>query len=98
MVKPFDQEELLARLKVGERVLELERQLADRITALETALADVRKLRELLPICSYCKSIRDGQDYWREVEEYIHAETGSDFTHGVCPACMERILKEQGCE
>jgi len=94
VVKPFDQDELRARLKVGQRVVALERQLAERVTELESALADVRKLKRLLPICMYCKNIRDGRDYWHEIEEYIHTETGTDFSHGICPACMEKVLHE----
>ena len=42
----------------------------------------------------YCKNIRDGRDYWHEIEEYIHTETGTDFSHGICPACMEKVLHE----
>ena len=91
VVKPFDPDELRARLKVGQRVVELERTLAKKIEDLQSALADVRKLKHLLPICMYCKSIRDDQDYWHQIEEYIHTETGADFSHGICPACMEKL-------
>jgi DNA-binding response OmpR family regulator len=95
VIKPFDPDELRARLKVGQRVVELERTLARKIDDLQSALADVRKLKHLLPICMYCKSVRDDQDYWHQIEEYIHTETGADFSHGICPACMEK-LKEGG--
>ena len=91
VIKPFDPDELRARLKVGQRVVELERQLARRVTDLEQALADVKKLRRLLPICMYCKSVRDDKDYWHEIEEYIHTETGADFSHGICPNCMGKL-------
>lgn len=94
VIKPFDPDELRARLKVGQRVVELERQLAKRVNQLESALADVKKLKSLLPICMYCKSVRDDQDYWHEIEEYIHTETGADFSHGICPACMEKLRKK----
>jgi DNA-binding response OmpR family regulator len=94
VIKPFDADELRARLQVGERVVALERTLASRVGELETALADVRKLKGLLPICMYCKSIRDDQDYWRQIEDYIHAETGADFSHGICPKCMEKITAD----
>jgi DNA-binding response OmpR family regulator len=95
VIKPFDPDELRARLKVGQRVVELERQLAKRVNDLEQALSDVKKLRRLLPICMYCKSVRDDKDYWHEIEEYIHTETGADFSHGICPNCMGK-LHEQG--
>ena len=94
VIKPFDPDELRARLKVGQRVVQLERNLANKIADLEKALADVGKLKALLPICSYCKRIRDDKDYWHQIEEYIHTETGTDFTHGICPSCMARLEAE----
>ena len=94
VIKPFDPDELRARLKVGQRVVTLERTLARKVTDLEQAVADVRKLKELLPICMYCKSIRDDKDYWHHIEEYIHSETGTDFTHGICPKCLAQMQKQ----
>lgn len=91
VIKPFDPDELHARLKVGQRVVELERQLGHRVSELETALANVKRLKRLLPICMYCKSIRDDQDYWHEIGEYIHSQTGTDFSHGICPDCLEKF-------
>ena len=96
VIKPFDADELRARLKVGERVVALERTLAKKVEDLQTALDDVKKLKTLLPICMYCKSIRDDQDYWHQIEEYIHTETGTDFSHGICPKCMAKINTELG--
>ena len=93
--KPFGVPEVVARIRNGQRTLKLERNLAARITELEHALETGRQLKRLLPICAYCKSIRDDSDYWQEIEQYIHKHTGSDFSHGVCPACMEKVLKEQ---
>jgi phosphoserine phosphatase RsbU/P len=92
--KPFDADELGARIRVGQRVVMLERTLQRRVEELEKALADVKKLKQLLPICMYCKNIRDDRDYWRQIEEYIHTETGADFSHGICPDCMERVKAE----
>lgn len=93
VIKPFDPDELRARLKVGQRVVELERTLEKRVKDLETALNDVKKLKSLLPICMYCKSVRDDGDYWRQIDEYIYTETGTDFSHGICPTCMAKIAK-----
>jgi len=95
VIKPFDPDELRARLKVGQRVVELERTLEKRVTDLETALNDVKKLKSLLPICMYCKSVRDDRDYWRQIDEYIYTETGTDFSHGICPACMDKLSQGQ---
>lgn len=94
VIKPFDPDELRARLKVGQRVVSLERNLARQVNELEAALGEVGRLRELMPICMYCKSIRDDNQYWRSLEEYFHTETGTDFSHGICPACMEKLAKE----
>jgi sigma-B regulation protein RsbU (phosphoserine phosphatase) len=98
VVKPFDPSELRARLTVGQRVVALERALAKRVQDLQTALDDVKRLKRLLPICMYCKSVRDDQDYWRQIDEYIHVETGTDFSHGICPSCLDRLTKGNGTE
>ncbi|MGC3992444.1 MAG: response regulator transcription factor [Chthoniobacteraceae bacterium] len=91
VIKPFDPDELKARLKVGQRVVALERTLAKQVTDLQQALEDVKQLKELLPICMYCKSIRDDQDYWHQIDEYIHKAVGTDFSHGICPGCMAKL-------
>jgi phosphoserine phosphatase RsbU/P len=91
VTKPFDPDELRARLKVGQRVVSLERALASKLKALQQALDDVKKLKELIPICAYCKSVRDDRDYWRQIEEYLRHETGTDFSHSICPACMAKL-------
>jgi phosphoserine phosphatase RsbU/P len=90
ILKPFDHEELRARLKVGERIIALEQALSGKVAELQAALADVRQLKELLPICMFCKKIRDDQDYWHQIEHYLHAHAGTDFSHGICPECYEK--------
>lgn len=54
------------------------------------ALDNVKTLHGLLPICAWCKRIRDDKGYWSQVEAYLHQHTGADFTHGICPECLER--------
>ena len=93
--KPADNAQLAARMRCGERVLELERRGAERIAELEKALEEVRALRHLLPICMYCKKVRDDADYWHEIEAYIHAQTGTEFSRGICPGCMETVVRPQ---
>lgn len=56
---------------------------------LELALAEVKQLQGILPICMYCKKIRDDGDYWQEVEAYVQHRTAAEFSHGICPACFE---------
>lgn len=61
------------------------------IVELQSALAEVRSLREIIPICSYCRKVRDDDDFWQHVESYIETHTGAQFSHGVCPSCYERV-------
>jgi sigma-B regulation protein RsbU (phosphoserine phosphatase) len=95
VTKPFDREELHARVKVGLRVLQLQMNLADRVRELEEALARVKQLQGLLPICSYCKRIRDDQNYWQQVEGYISEHSDAVFSHGICPDCFEKFVKPE---
>ncbi len=73
--KPVNLRELRIRLHVAKRILD--------------SAAHIRELQGLVPICSYCKSVRDDEDYWQRIEQYVSARTGSEFTHSVCPACYE---------
>ena len=54
------------------------------------ALEKVKTLQDLLPICAWCKRIRDDKGYWSQVEAYFHAYTGANFTHGICPDCLKK--------
>ncbi|HUF51163.1 MAG TPA: PAS domain S-box protein [Longimicrobiales bacterium] len=65
------------------------------VEQLQTALSEVRALRRILPICSYCKRIRDDQDYWQTVESYIAEHTNSRFSHGICPSCFDSEVGPQ---
>jgi CheY-like chemotaxis protein len=95
VTKPFNKDELRARVRVGVRMLELREKLAERVAELEQALATVRTLRGLLPICAYCKKIRDDKNYWTEVESYLQQVSDAQFSHGVCPDCFERHLRPE---
>ena len=59
------------------------------------ALAEVKTLQSFLPICSYCKSIRDDENYWRSVEEYLAKHTNTQFSHGICPGCYATVVEPQ---
>ena len=65
------------------------------VTRLQAALAEVRTLREILPICSYCRKIRDDNEYWHTVENYFATHTNTRFSHGICPSCMETEVEPQ---
>jgi len=95
VAKPFDHRELRARVQVGARVVQLQIALAERVKELEKALSQVKSLHGLLPICSYCKRIRNDENYWQRVESYIAEHSEAEFTHGVCPQCYETIVKPE---
>ena len=91
ITKPFDRDELRARLEVGRRIVDLQRSLAERVKELEDALARVKQLQGLVPICSYCKKIRNDRNYWQQLESYISDHSGVQFTHGICPECYTKV-------
>ena len=95
LVKPCDPEELRARVRVGRRVVELQSALAAHVAQLEQALARVRQLQGLLPICAYCKRIRNDENYWEQLETYVSAHSEASFSHGICPNCYQSIMKPQ---
>ncbi|MEW6671001.1 MAG: GAF domain-containing protein [Thermodesulfobacteriota bacterium] len=64
------------------------------IMKLQKALADVKTLSGLLPICSHCKKIRDDKGYWTQIEAYIHQYSGTQFSHGICPECAKKYYPE----
>ena len=95
LTKPYNRDELRARVQVGVRIVELQTRLAGRVRELEGALEHVRQLQGILPICSYCKKIRGDQDYWQTVESYIADHSEAEFSHGICPTCYETTVKDQ---
>lgn len=78
LTKPVDRHALQMRLRVAERILQF--------------TAEIRQLKELIPMCVYCRKVRDEEDYWEQVETYIQKETGSRFSHGACPECCEKEM------
>jgi sigma-B regulation protein RsbU (phosphoserine phosphatase) len=92
ITKPFTPAELRARLQVGERIITLQESLAERVRTLETALAQVKQLQGLLPMCAYCKKVRNDQSYWEQIEVYISERSEVTFSHGICPSCRETIV------
>jgi AmiR/NasT family two-component response regulator len=61
---------------------------------LEEAMTEIKTLREFLPICSFCKKIRDDEGYWEQIENYIHKHTGANFSHSICPECTKKHYPE----
>jgi len=95
VTKPANEDELIARVNVGAKVVQLQAALADRVRSLEEALANVQALQTLLPMCAYCKSIRNDQNYWEKVETYFTQHSNVSFTHSYCPNCYERFVKPE---
>jgi sigma-B regulation protein RsbU (phosphoserine phosphatase) len=95
LVKPFDADELRSRLKAASRIVDLQSRLAANVAELTDALHSVKTLKGMLPICGYCKSIRDDSNYWHQVEEYVSDHTDAAFSHGICPKCLEEALARE---
>ncbi len=74
----------------------LRRELDEHIAELEAALSRVRQLEGIIPICAYCKKIRDDKDIWNEVEKYIAVHPEAQFSHGICPSCYEKEMGKMG--
>jgi len=95
ITKPFDKTELLARVGIGKQMVTLQESLTKHVDELKEALLNVKQLGGLLPICSYCKKIRDDQNYWQQVESYVGKHSEAKFSHSICPQCYEDIIKPQ---
>lgn len=95
VTKPFHREELLVRVRAGAQLVALERRLTSKVAELQEALAQVTQLESLIPICSYCRKVRQDTGYWESVERYLEAVSGARFTHGICPACEARLMGEE---
>jgi DNA-binding response OmpR family regulator len=95
LTKPFHPDELRARLQAGARIVELQGELGQRVHELEAALANIKMLHGLLPICSYCKKIRDDQNYWQQVESYVERHADVQFSHSICPDCYRAHVEPE---
>lgn len=80
----------VARDVTARKAIEAEREML--VSQLQAALAEVKALRAYLPICSYCRKVRDDENYWHSVEAYITKCTGSRFSHGICPDCYSTVV------
>jgi DNA-binding response OmpR family regulator len=94
LAKPFDAGELLARVEVGRRLVEAQNELAEKIGELQQALAEIKTLRGMLPICASCKKIRNDGGVWQGVEDYVRAHSEAEFSHGFCPDCIRKLYPE----
>jgi len=81
-----------------EKVAEKTGELLAKNASLEKALAQVKQLSGLLPICASCKRIRDDGGYWQDVAEYVRQHSEAEFTHGICPECARRLYPEYAAD
>lgn len=93
IVKPYNIEELQVRVGVGCRVVEMQTIMAGQIKELQSAMAQIKTLQGILPICAYCKKIRDNKEYWQQVESYITTHSEAQFSHAICPDCYKKYIQ-----
>ena len=85
--KPFDREELRARVAVGERVVKLEAALFERITKLQDAMTQIKRFKGILPVCMHCHKIRTDKESWQGLEKFISEHSDTEFSDNMCPEC-----------
>jgi DNA-binding NarL/FixJ family response regulator len=93
MTKPIAANELQARVRAGLRTIALQQDLRTRLQAAQAESARTQPLRELLPMCCYCRRIRDERQQWSTLEEYLSQRVEVRFTHGFCPTCFEHHVR-----
>ena len=94
ITKPFQAEEVLARVKAHLTIQKLYKDLAAKNEKLEKTMEEVKTLQGIVPICSMCKSIRDDKGYWQKVEMYVSERVGTRFSHSYCPSCLKKEMKQ----
>lgn len=94
VTKPFDKDEFHARIRVGERVIQLQNSLAERIFDLQEAMSQIKHLRGIIRICSFCHKIHNDQKSWEQLEKYIGEHSDAEFSHGICPECAKKHYPE----
>lgn len=103
VLKPFKEPELFIALEMAIYTHEMERRLRERTEELEQsveklrqAFHEIKTLRGLIPICSWCKRIRNDVGFWEQLETYVRTRTDAEFSHGLCPECFEQELAGDG--
>jgi DNA-binding response OmpR family regulator len=95
ITKPFNNQELRARVAVGAEMVKLQVDLADKVERLEEALAHIKQLQGVLPICAYCHKIRDDKEVWQKLEAYVENHSDARFSHSFCPECLDKYYPEE---
>jgi sigma-B regulation protein RsbU (phosphoserine phosphatase) len=93
ITKPVHARQLHARIMAGIRLQLREAALVLDRAALQAALARLRNMLPLVPICSCCRRVSDGEETWLAADRYLALHAGGQFTHGLCPACAPRLME-----
>ena len=94
IVKPFTERELEVTISIALYRQQIDKEKDRLLTDLQRALAQLKCLSGMLPICCRCKRVRDDQGYWQQIEDYVRQHSEADFTHGYCPECAKAALGE----
>ena len=88
LTKPYNKSELIARIRVGLRVVRLQRELNARISELEGARSRIKTLQQFLPVCMYCRKVSPDDSMWSNIEQYVEEHSDIELSHVICPDCM----------
>lgn len=94
IIKPFEEAMLRANIEIALYKHHMERERDELIGKLQVALAEVKTLSGLIPICAWCKNVRNEQNYWQTVEHYVLSRTSANFTHRICPSCEVKFRQD----
>jgi len=94
ILKPFEEAALRANIEIAIYKRRIEREREELVRKLQEALAQVKTLSGLMPICAWCKNVRSDKGYWQTVEQYIRDNSELTISHGVCPTCQKRFEAE----
>ncbi|MBW2028127.1 MAG: response regulator transcription factor [Deltaproteobacteria bacterium] len=94
ITKPFDHEELKARIKAGARIIKLQMDLKAKIQQLQDALSHIKTLQGILPICMHCHKIRTDEEAWQQLEAYLQHHTDVRISHALCPECFKKYYPD----
>ncbi len=94
VTKPFDLNELRARINVAVRLVKTQASLSQKLKELKEAFDHVKTLQGIIPICMHCHSIRSDKEAWHRLEAYIEQHSDAQFSHSICPQCMRRYYPD----
>ena len=95
IVKPFRERDLYIAIEFALYKSKMDSERKASMHQLQDAFSRIRTLQGLIPVCAWCKKVRDDKGYWEQLEEYISQHTDADFTHGICPDCIEKVETEE---